>query len=646
MIRTLVAACAVLAAAAAHAQTPPREAYTHLPTMSGVKISPDGSRVAMLRPIEGTQAVVVYDLADLENPVRAVNAPEGLFLAGVTWGGDRYVLTQARETRKIQTIEGMRSITEAVLGSIDVETGEANVLLSRERVVTGSFGHIVSYLPNDPEHILLTGWQQTGVGNSGRFNLMLYEAELDSSRGRRLDAGGNGVKDIVADSRGNLIARVKHDPREGLYEITLDARGQDIAYAQEDAAVQPFNVIGALGSDIIAVIAYDEDGFGALHELDLKTGTLSRLAGAPAGHDIESTVTDPHTNEIVGYYYYDDYRQQKFLDSELEKYRAALDKALPDEHVAITSWSRDRSQFIIFAEGPGYSGSYSLFNAKTGKLDVIGFKRPMLPPEKVAHVEPFEYKARDGMTIPAYVTFPLNADPASGPFPTVILPHGGPESRDTAGFHWIAQFLASRGYAVIQPNFRGSSGYGASFRDAGFGDFGGAMIDDITDSTHAVIDAGIADPERICALGVSYGGYAALALGMRDDPALDCVASANGVTHLPMFANDRLAGEGLSEAGNYWELYMGARIADHARLEAWSPALNAAAFDEPVLLLHAEDDNTAPYMHSLAMSNALEDAGKQVDFVTLKGDDHYFASERSREEFAALVESFLAENLR
>lgn len=655
MIRTLVAACAVLAAAAAHAQTPPREAYTHLPDMAAAEISPNGRMIAAYRPHEGTQALFIYNTGEMAEPVRVIKAPEDMFLSGLTWASDNYVLMQARETRKIQTMEGMFTFTESVVVSVDVERGKANVLLSGERVFSGSLGNILSYLPDDPEHIIMLGLRYdassarsfTRVNASGgHFELAVFRANLGNSGGRRLDTGSDNTIDLVTHPDGSVIARVNYDPETRVYEIFRASSGFDSVYRKEDTPIRPFTVVGALDDSSLVVDAYGEDGFSGLFELNMDEGMIERIATAPDGHDVDYAIVDPFRNEIAGYAYRDDFSRQHYFDEELEKYRAALDKALPDEHVSLTSWTRDRKRFLVYAEGPRFSGSYSLFDTETGQLEVIGFNRPMLPPEKMAQVEAFEFEARDGMTIPAYVTYPLNADPASGPFPTVILPHGGPESRDTAGFDWIAQFLASRGYAVLQPNFRGSSGYGADFRDAGYGQWGAAMIDDIVDSANAMAAQGIADPQRMCALGASYGGFAALSLGMRDDLALDCVISANGVTHLPMLANETLAGGNPTEGTNYLKLYMGDRITDDARLRAWSPALNAAAYDEPVLLVHAEDDTTVSYDHAGVMRAALEDAGADFDFVTLKGDDHYFASERSREEFAALVENFLAENLR
>ena len=283
---------------------------------------------------------------------------------------------------------------------------------------------------------------------------------------------------------------------------------------------------------------------------------------------------------------------------------------------------------------------------KSGRQTQIASTYPALDGSKLAPRLPYTYKARDGVDIPGYLTRPLGVD---GPAPLVVLPHRGPVDRDVDGFDWLAHFLASRGYAVLQPNFRGSGGYGRAWEEAGYGGWGvGVMQHDLTDGVAAVVAAGIADPQRVCIVGASYGGYAALAGAAFTPELYRCAVAIDGVADLrdmhTLYTGRR---DGRSAAVTYWERSMGIEDTRSARekLDAASPAQHAERVQAAVLLIHGRDDSVVPIGQSKTMERALRAAGKTVQLVELEGEDHWLSDADTRLETLEALDTFLAQHL-
>jgi dipeptidyl aminopeptidase/acylaminoacyl peptidase len=287
-----------------------------------------------------------------------------------------------------------------------------------------------------------------------------------------------------------------------------------------------------------------------------------------------------------------------------------------------------------------------LLDSKAGTAKQIAATNMQLAAAKLARRSAYSYAARDGVQIPAYLTRPLGVE---GRAPLVLLPHGGPASRDYGGYDWLAHGLASRGYAVLQPNFRGSGGYGQQWEEAGHGEWGiGVMQHDLTDGVAAVVAAGIADPERVCIVGASYGGYAALAGAAFTPELYRCAAAIAGVADLREmldFERDRAGGR--SATVSYWRQAMGVDEEGSSRqdLDAASPARHAERVRAPVLLIHGRDDTVVPLVQSRMMESALQRAGKSVQVVELDGEDHWLSGAKTRLATLQALDVFLAEHL-
>lgn len=258
-----------------------------------------------------------------------------------------------------------------------------------------------------------------------------------------------------------------------------------------------------------------------------------------------------------------------------------------------------------------------------------------------------EFKARDGLSIQTILTMPPDHDPqADEALPAILLPHGGPAHYDRFDFNWIAQYFANRGYAVVQPNFRGSEGFGKAFEQAGDGEMGGKMQDDLTDAVGALSQAGLIDANRVCIIGGSYGGYAALA-GVTFEPALyQCAVAIAPLSDLEFWLGDQKRVHGRNDwVLSYWERKILGDNPAARDLYALSPINFAEEVTAPVLLLHGDDDTVVPIHHSIGMQRALERAGKQVQLIRLKGEDHWLSVADTRMQTLREMDRFISENL-
>jgi dipeptidyl aminopeptidase/acylaminoacyl peptidase len=294
------------------------------------------------------------------------------------------------------------------------------------------------------------------------------------------------------------------------------------------------------------------------------------------------------------------------------------------------SWSDDRRKIVVRVEAPKAGPFYARIELDTGSAGVLGPVYGDLKPQDIAEVRAVRYKAADGLEITGYLTLPKGR--AAEKLPLIVMPHGGPASRDEPGFDWWAQGLASRGYAVLQPNFRGSDGFGRKFLEAGYGQWGRKMQSDLSDGVRYLSAQGTIDPARVCIVGASYGGYAALAGATLDKGVYRCAVAVAGVADLKQFLVEELKSDNGRETATqrYWSRFMGVENRRDRDLTAISPAHNVAGSSVPVMLIHGKDDTVVLYAQSQRMHDALRAAGRPVEFVTLKAEDHWLSRSATR----------------
>lgn len=374
------------------------------------------------------------------------------------------------------------------------------------------------------------------------------------------------------------------------------------------------------------------DGRKALYRIKLTDTPTTELVASNPRVDIDDVMRSANGQRVIGYTFAEDKRQVDYFDPEYKALVSALGHALPNlPMINVEHASADGSKVLIFAGSDNDPGRYFVFDKKTKNLAEILLVRPELENKKLASVKPVSVKSSDGVTIPAYLTLPPGKEAKN--LPSVILPHGGPSSRDEWGFDWLAQYLAAKGYAVLQPEYRGSAGYGDKWmNENGFKNWRTSMSD-IAASTRWLAAQGIADPNRIAIFGWSYGGYAALMEAETDPSLYKAVVAVAPVTDLAMLKKES---EGYTNSQ-----IMADFVGSGPHIVDGSPLRHAAAIKVPVLLVHGDMDQNVHVEESEKMDAALQAAGTPVEFIHFKSLDHQLEDSAARKEMLTKIGQLL-----
>lgn len=627
-LRFLISAVFSAFAGAASAEGDPA-VYGAVPSVSEVQISPDGKSVAMLRAVDNSMSVVFYDLENLDAK------PSGIQVGGgkardIIWADNDHVLVLASQTGRMQVTTGLETIEFFRWFSVSKSKMKSVVLFGNEgNLYISSSGALIATLPEDGENALFARYNTTKAG-SASFDLL--KANLNRGSINLVDAGTPKTYDWVSSSTGESLARVDYDSLKKESILYVREHGGSTfrkvkAYSDAPGAVSSISFYGLApdGTNLVASIHGDRNRRSVV-AIDAATGEVTSTLFADSNYDIEGVVYDYAKATATGVHYTDDLPRAAHFDPAEQKMQDQLSKALRGAAPMIISKSADGMKIIVKAIYPDHPDQYFLFDRAAKSLNMIAASYPTLDGKVVAKKERFDHISADGLTIPGYLTVPQGA--AKMNMPLIVLPHGGPQGRDDMAFDWWSFFYAANGYVVYQPNFRGSDGYGGDFVAAGFGEWGRKMQDDITQGVKKLVEAGVADPKRICIVGGSYGGYAALAGATLTPDLYACVVSVNGVSDLPALIGRSAKWSDWAE--DYWDVRLGSRFRDAEALSTVSPARIADRAGAPILLIHGRDDTVVPFSHSIKMHDALRAAKKPVELVELKGEDHWLSRSPSR----------------
>jgi dipeptidyl aminopeptidase/acylaminoacyl peptidase len=630
----------------AEAQRPPLEAFAAMPAMESPEISPDGKRLAFIARADAGSFVLVSDLETMA--VGAAVDVSAMKPRDVVWANNSTLLFFASETVDfaIWRVESMAPYGIDLSGKLNIR----QLLLERQRTQTQGGGASTIGGLWRLQGAQLVGFQRsTGLVLMGRTDLegdrVLYAVDAKTDSRHQVDEGTRFTEDWVVDETGAPRFRLEFSEEYDTLRILRHKEKSWEVLSTQKVDVPEMALVGLDPDDRLIALQRGSDGgrFG-LYVLSAENGEIERPFYTHATLDVSRARTDPYTNRVIGAAVGPD--EIVWFDTELRARQKELDEAFRGELPQILSWSQDRSRWIVATERPDRAPAYYLFDSKAGTAKQIASTNMALERAKLPQRVAYSYRARDGVTIPAFLTRPLDA---KGPTPLVLLPHGGPAAADVSGYDWLAHALASRGYAVLQPNFRGSGGYGKDWEEAGWGGWGiGVMQHDLTDGVAAVIADGIALPDRVCIVGASYGGYAALAGAAFTPELYRCAAAIAGVADLrDMLGWEKDRAGGLSSTVAYWRKAMGVKDADSPtdHLNAASPAQHADRVQATVLLIHGRDDTVVPITQSRIMESALTKAGKSVQFVELESEDHWLSGAKTRLQTLQALDTFLAEHL-
>jgi dienelactone hydrolase len=626
------------------AEVPELEDYYRKPELRQVALSPDGNKLAGISRIaSGKYRLVVYDLEDRSKVIAVVDETEDEHIIGVRWFND----LRLGVTLMGVTEAGNLELPYRRMLAMDANGQNVVNLLSDAKRLRGNFdlGQVASTLPEDPDHIVMAAWD--GGATLYRTNINTGSASkiaqgIVATVGFKLNKAGEANLRIDLNQVTRRISIMALNPEKKKWKKVLSYRpgeldeglGKEIANFEVD-------------NNILLLERLDGDEYTKLHRYDLKRETYTDVVHEVDGYDILNTIANVHTGEVIGIRYLADRPHRVFFSPEHQRVQSYLEGLFPNGEVNVAfTLSGGQTRFLFFTNEPSRPGIIGLYDQSSNRIVRVGNLAPQLEGTSTS-VSKITYQAADDTRIHGYLTRLAGTEESK--LPLVVLPHGGPHARDWVSYNPVVQYLATRGYAVFQPNFRGSLGYGRKFEDAGNHEYGDLMIDDIRRGVESLIERGRVDPDAICAVGYSYGGYASLMLAAESD-LLNCVVSINAPVDWELRIKHKLRGisdkEMRQELRSWFDDTIGNIDTQEEMLLGQSALHRAAEVKAAVLLIHAQDDSNVNVRHSNKMHKALKKADKEVSYVKLRRGGHSLQRDDANKKVLKEMVLFLSTHIR
>ncbi|MBW8733748.1 MAG: S9 family peptidase [Asticcacaulis sp.] len=615
---------------------PSVEAFAKSPLVSNIALSPDGKRVAVIDQWGDENNLIFFDIPD--GKPRRLSLGTGK-MRELLWADNQHVVIISSVTTSLPELAAKSELYLATC--LDLTTLKMTNFFSNE----DDFYNIVE---GDIQRIKVGGEYRVTASNFKRtspFNRYLYSFAADSSHGHEIMSGTQFAEDFITAPDGQPIAYCEYDEDRKTWLLyyntgTPGHSRYDVIYKKKEEG--RYSSLEGLGRDGKSVViqTYADGEVSTYHEISAD-GVLGPALDADSKDKNHTPLFHPTTWRLSGFSQRDDQVTRDYFDPLMKKLNDALPQVMgPDARAHMVGFAEDPRKMIVYSESNSDSGSYIFIDFSTGEQVEIASNYPDLPQEWTTAKQARDYKAADGLNIHAYLTLPPFREAKN--LPLIVLPHGGPAARDTLAYDWQTQVFASRGYAVLQPNYRGSEGYGDAFTVAGYGEWGRKMQTDLSDGVRHLAQKGIIDPKRVAIFGASYGGYAAAAGATLDPGVYRCAVAIAGVMDIKSFVSfkEDASGRVDSSTARYWKMQFG----DQKTWDAASPAKQADKAYCPILLIHGTDDTVVPIDQSRRMEKALKAAGKPVEFVTFKGQDHWESIPSARTTMMQAAVDFIAKH--
>jgi dipeptidyl aminopeptidase/acylaminoacyl peptidase len=609
----------------------PLEAYGRLPSIEQATISPDGTKVALVQSANDVRMLSIFDI-DAEKVLALLRLGDSK-VSLIEWADDIHLLVTTASS--VMPMELFGEKTEwHLLHVYDLQTKKFSSLLDHVRDSAQTM-NVISRRPvivrNAETLLFVHGVYVTDVTTPALFRI-----NLNTGLETVVKKGGIATNEWLVDDTGEVVAEQDYSERDRRWSIRLFDGRRLTQTVSGIAAIDAPDMLGLSPSgDAVLVALAEPDGY-YWRPLSVKDGTWGEDI-APR-ETLTELVLQPGSRRMIGTGFVGDDTRYHFLDHSLQVGWDWTVRVFGYQRVELVSVSADHSRLLVQVQG--LKSGYAYFVADTREH----LTKPIGPVysgvTRAAEMRPIKYKAGDGLEIPAYLTLPPDR-PAKN-LPVIVFPHGGPQARDSLGFDWWAQAMAMQGYAVLQPNYRGSD-LDKRFIEAGYGQWGRKMQTDLSDGLDYLVAQGIVDPKRACIVGASYGGYAALAGVTLQSGIYRCAVAVAPVSDPSNFMRwvSRKEAYGDKIGQRYWERFLGVDSPADSRLDAISPLKHIDRLNVPLLLIHGRDDTTVPYEQSTDVAKALKKSGRTLDFVTLDKEDHYLSRSATRLQMLQASMEFL-----
>lgn len=608
------------------------ETFASLPFVEHAEISPDGTHVAGLFGIKGEQRLVIMPLTGDQISAISMAVPDETQPGTIRWINNENIVVSLTGLLPVET---QRWYVSRLI-AINRTTRKLTKLLWD---LSGQNTANILWTPSDGSNEILVAAQNSIYSNYEEFWPSVYKVDVTTGRKKMVLKGRQDVFDWGADYNGNVRIGLGYNDQNLTSRLLYRSNGEAVfktadraTYGSGSVLTVPFAFLP--NGDNALILRDNDKGRTSIFEVDLSTQKDVKTVYEPDAGEVVG-VESGNDGSLLGAYLTGQKSSMKWFDPALAELQANFDKTVPNSNVKIESMSADRSKMFVRIDSAETPGNIYFFDTKVGTLHRFASVNEKIGSKKLSPVKKVQYKARDGLDIEAVMVTPKGLAPNK--LPLIVMPHGGPWGHDGLEYDYWAQFLASRGYLVLQPNFRGSTGYGSEFLNKGKGQLGFAMQDDISDGVNWAVKQGLVDPKRVCIVGASYGGYAAMWGIAKDPDQYRCAISISGVAALRREVND--FGETLH--GNLYKKQWQEMTPD---FNAVSPINSIARIKVPLMLIHGKRDVTVDHVQSEKMFNAMQKAGKKVEFVSLPLADHYFTRQEDRVVLLSSIERFLKEH--
>jgi dipeptidyl aminopeptidase/acylaminoacyl peptidase len=615
-----------------------------LPGISEMQVSPNGKGIAYLQTIDDEFFIVTTQIDAKKNNKPKVFGIGNALIRDFEWVNNERIIFSATFTKYSrgdqETFTFMRS------GILNVEKNEAIWPFNGHKFLYNIGGpRLISKLAKEPNYIIMANYYNSA--GSGNIN-KLFKINIENGDKENYFYSNNN-NDWLLDDNGIVLFVKKYDNRtkKSLWHYRENSE-QDFTFLKiltEDKRINfQSNNIVHFDADNNELYYFEENQNGrmALVKSKMNNNILepSNIVAEDPKYDITNSVRDYNTTAFLGIHYTKNIKSTRYIfDKKLYQVQLDLEATFPSHSITITSYSTNKNRYLVKVSGPQTPNDYFFYDRKHGRLEKIisGYS---VDSKALGNTELFSYLTEDKLEIDGYFTLPSKLKGELPPL--IVLPHGGPESRDSLNFDWLRSSFSLNGYAVYQPNFRGSSGYGTPFAEAGYGEWGEKMQLDIDNGVKKLIKQKKVDANRICIVGGSYGGYAAMIGATKSPNIYKCAISFGGISNL-----DGMFYHTIEQLGNnrYWEKSIGKRR-NNNNLYNNSPKNLVTLETSPILLMHGDKDTVVPTFQSENMYKSLKELKiKGSNYIELENADHWFSTSKSRNLFISESLAFLEEFL-